>query len=260
MSGPEAYLSSPERSWERSVTEAVLALRFDAPMQSWGVRSRFTHRDTMREPTKSGVVGLLGAALGTERTDRGRIAELAGLRMAVRVDREGIVERDYQVTTDVPTTKGAGHRNVVSHRYYLADALFLVLLQGERVFLERVAAAVCHPRWPLFFGRKAHVPASPLILAESRGLGTGIRRESTLEEALAEHPWQEEHRELWDRAEDAPMLRAVVEVPAAEADAEPRYDVPVTFESGNREFRQRYVCVCHVPVLETREEGSAPCT
>lgn len=242
------------------MVEGVLALRFDAPMQSWGVRSRFTYRDTMQEPTKSGVVGLLGSALGVERTDRKRIADLADLRMAVRVEREGIVERDYQVTTDVPTTKGTGHRNVVSHRYYLADALFLVLLEGERVFLERVADAVRHPQWPLFFGRKAHVPASPLILSEDRGLGTGVRPESSLEEALAEHPWQEERPDLRSGAGDDPMLRMVVEVPATDSAAEARYDVPVTFASGDREFRQRYVRVDQVKIPEMRAGGATPCT
>lgn len=242
------------------MAEGVLALRFDAPMQSWGVRSRFTYRDTTQEPTKSGVVGLLGAALGVERTDRERIADLAGLRMAVRVEREGIVERDYQVTTDVPTTKGTGHRNVVSHRYYLADALFLVLLEGEREYLEQVAGAVRHPQWPLFFGRKAHVPASPLILSEDRGFGTGIRPEDSLEEALAEHPWQEERSDLKAGAKDDPMLRTVVEVPAAHPAAEARYDVPVTFTSGDREFRQRYVRVDQVEIPGTRAGGAAPCT
>ncbi|MFC3997442.1 type I-E CRISPR-associated protein Cas5/CasD [Nocardiopsis sediminis] len=227
---------------------AVLALRFDAPMQSWGVRSRFTYRDTSPEPTKSGVVGLLGAALGVERTDVAGIARLAGLRMAVRVEREGILERDYQVTTGVPTTKGTGHRNVVSHRYYLADALFLVLLEGDRPHLERLRDAVLHPAWPLFFGRKAHVPAGPLVLPEEWGLGTGIRPETTLEEALRVHPWQEDRSGPGADIAAVPDLRAVIEVSARERDAEPRYDLPVTFASGDREFRQRHVRVCHVPI------------
>lgn len=44
-----------------------LALCFDAPMQSWGTRSRGVIRDTTSEPTKSGVVGLIAAALGISR-------------------------------------------------------------------------------------------------------------------------------------------------------------------------------------------------
>ena len=43
---------------------AVLMLRLAAPMQSWGTDSKFEVRKTNREPTKSGVVGLLAAALG----------------------------------------------------------------------------------------------------------------------------------------------------------------------------------------------------
>ena len=29
-------------------------LRLEGPLQSWGTRSRFNHRDTEREPSKSG--------------------------------------------------------------------------------------------------------------------------------------------------------------------------------------------------------------
>ena len=46
---------------------SVLLLRLAGPMQSWGVESRFTVRDTGLEPSKSGVVGLLCAALGRRR-------------------------------------------------------------------------------------------------------------------------------------------------------------------------------------------------
>ena len=40
---------------------SVLLLRLSGPMQSWGVQSRFTVRDTGLEPSKSGVVGLIAA-------------------------------------------------------------------------------------------------------------------------------------------------------------------------------------------------------
>ena len=47
-------------------------------MQSWGVQSHFPERDSGREPSKSGVIGLLCAALGRPRTVS--IADLAALR------------------------------------------------------------------------------------------------------------------------------------------------------------------------------------
>ena len=43
---------------------ATLLLRLAAPLQAWGSDSKFETRKTDREPTKSGVVGLLAAALG----------------------------------------------------------------------------------------------------------------------------------------------------------------------------------------------------
>jgi len=54
------------------------------------------------EPSKSGVVGLLCAALGRPRAADG--SDLAALRMGVRVDREGVLKVDYQ-------TAGSYHRS-----------------------------------------------------------------------------------------------------------------------------------------------------
>ena len=47
----------------------TLLLRLAGPMQSWGTQSRFTIRDTGYEPSKSGVIGLLCAALGKPRDE-----------------------------------------------------------------------------------------------------------------------------------------------------------------------------------------------
>ena len=42
---------------------ATLLLRLAAPLQAWGADSKFETRKTAREPTKSGVIGLLAACL-----------------------------------------------------------------------------------------------------------------------------------------------------------------------------------------------------
>src|SRR5512147_835084 len=91
----------------------TLLMRLVAPMQSWGVQSDFTYRDTGLEPSKSGVIGLLCAALGKPRDEahpdshsQPRLAELATLRMGVRVDREGLLQRDYHTALDVRTANG----------------------------------------------------------------------------------------------------------------------------------------------------------
>ena len=102
---------------------STLLLRLAAPMQAWGSDSRFEVRRTGREPTKSGVIGLLAAALGRSRADS--IDDLCQLRFGVRVDQEGQLLRDFH--TAHQGTKTA----YVTQRYYLCDAVFLVGLESE---------------------------------------------------------------------------------------------------------------------------------
>ena len=146
---------------------ATLLLRLQGPMQSWGTTSRFDERDTQLEPSKSGVLGLICAALGRDRKEP--VADLAALRMGVRVDREGIPMRDYQTATGVllATGKVDAHRTVVSPRFYLADAAFLVGLEGtDRSQLEGIQKALGSPVWPLSLGRKSFVPGLPVLLPD----------------------------------------------------------------------------------------------
>ncbi|MFF7156062.1 type I-E CRISPR-associated protein Cas5/CasD [Streptomyces sp. NPDC008139] len=71
----------------------VLLIRLAAPLQSWGLSSRFARRDTHTRPTKSGVIGLCAAALGLERGEP--LGELATVLFGVRADRPGTPLRDY---------------------------------------------------------------------------------------------------------------------------------------------------------------------
>src|SRR5690606_40565014 len=84
----------------------TLRMRFAGPMQSWGTRSRFDHRDTEVAPSKSGVIGLVAAALGRHRDEP--IGDLASLRLGVRLDREGVLMRDYHTAKDVVKADGSG--------------------------------------------------------------------------------------------------------------------------------------------------------
>lgn len=155
---------------------STLLLRLKGPMQSWGVQSRFTERDTLREPSKSGVIGLVAAAFGRPRD--ASIADLAALRMHVRVEREGKLMRDFHTAQNVlrsQTNLRKLHKRgrplaseiqdtVVSNRYFLSDAWFTVALEGEHDLLEEVARALRHPRWPLGLGRRAFAPSAPVLV------------------------------------------------------------------------------------------------
>lgn len=158
----------------------TLLLRLQGPMQSWGSRGRFDIRDTEADPTKSGVLGLVCAACGIDRAEP--IDHLSALRMGVRVDRPGRPMVDYQTASmsrtpipdpDPPTSQ--------TWRSYLADAVFLVGLEGERSVLEPIQVALANPVWPLSLGRKSYVPSMPIHLPD--GL---VGR--PLEQALHDYP------------------------------------------------------------------------
>lgn len=229
---------------------SVLLLRLAGPMQSWGVQSRFSIRDTGREPSKSGVVGLLCAALGLPRSEP--VDELAALRMGIRVDREGALKVDYHTAGGgtlrgapygVAKASGARPETVVSRRYYLADANFLVGLESaDDALLGRLDRALAAPVWQLCLGRKAFVPGVPVRLPEAAPNGPGLRLGQGLEDALASHPWHRDRGDPGARPESPPPAwRFVVELAGSEPGAETRLDQPVGAAFLTRRFTARYV-------------------
>ncbi len=233
---------------------SVLMLRLAGPMQSWGTQSRFIVRDTGLEPSKSGVVGLLCAALGWQRDresfpidgDDMTVEQLArSLRMGVRVDRPGTVARDYHtaggerregsvlgqnekgkpIPYGVAKADGSKPGTVVSQRYYLADADFLVALDADGSLLAKLAQAVAAPKWPIFLGRKSFVPGRPVY--------TGPPLDDELSHALETTPWP-------CRPHESPpdQIRLVIETDFG-AGPEIRHDVPISF--ARRTFAPRHV-------------------
>lgn len=238
---------------------STLLLRLAGPMQSWGTQSRFSVRDTGLEPSKSGVIGLLCAALGRARSEP--VDDLAALRMAVRVDREGALKSDYQTAggthrrgDDYGVAKSDGKSRpdtVTSRRYYLADADFLVGLEGDEEILAWAAKALEQPVWQLFLGRKAFVPAVPVPVRD--GLRSGLE----VEKALALQPWPRVDLEWPPWMERPSSLRLLVESGPV-AGAELRRDQPLGAAFLTRRFGLRYVTTrflalgVDVPLLETK--------
>jgi len=221
---------------------SVLLLRLSGPMQSWGVQSRFSVRDTGLEPSKSGVIGLLCAALGRRRDEP--VDDLAALTMGVRVDQEGKLARDFHTAMNVLRAGGGSPKATEpSARYYLADARFLVGLEGETLdLLTRVHAALRNPCWPLYLGRKAFVPGEPVWLED------GLRPGQTMIDLVRTYPW------LGCDPEKRPeQVRLVLEDDGGD---EVRPDQPLSFAT--RRFAPRRVKTTFVPAPRLREEE--PCT
>ncbi|MFF2744124.1 type I-E CRISPR-associated protein Cas5/CasD [Kitasatospora sp. NPDC058048] len=150
-----------------------LLLRLAAPLQSWGETGRFNERDTAPFPTRSGVIGLLAAALGRKRGDD--IADLAALSLTIRTDRAGEVLRDLHtvggglpaartVTTAEGKKRTGPTATLLSHRYYLADAVFTAVVTAVSEDLDGWAEALRNPHWPPYLGRRSCPPEGPLLL------------------------------------------------------------------------------------------------
>lgn len=204
---------------------ATLLLRLQGPMQSWGISSNFGVRDTCREPTKSGVIGLICAALG--RPKNASVDDLAQLRMGVRVDREGKVTKDYHIAQDIFRASGGKPKgSELSNRYYLSDAVFLVGFEGPQDLLLQIQRALEKPKWHLYLGRKSFPLSSPPSLPNAL-------QDISLIEALTSYPV------LSSSAENP--LRVVLE---DEKGTILRKDVPVSFL--DRSFVSRNVRMAYI--------------
>ncbi|MFJ7280201.1 type I-E CRISPR-associated protein Cas5/CasD [Kitasatospora sp. NPDC098663] len=168
-------------------TRQALVLRLTAPMQSWGVRGGFAdYRDTATHPTRSGVLGLLGAALGQSRSEAP--GPLTALDLTVRIDRPGTPMQDYQTiggqsrTEVVPCANGHLRTGaVITRRAYLADAAFTVILTGPAALLRKVSDALDHPVHPPYLGRRACPPTEPYNLGIHQGSVTHLLKTTPLD-------------------------------------------------------------------------------
>ncbi len=165
----------------------LLLLRLEGPLQSWGIRARWVHRDSQPEPTKSGIIGLLGCALGITRYHP-KLEELdSKLMIGVRVEKQGTYLRDYHTVLG-PLLKAEGKlkdTTILSDREYLEDSSFLVALEardsdGEELLME-CSQAVQNPKWPYFLGRKCCIPSRPVFECFTN-------KYENIEDALSRYP------------------------------------------------------------------------
>lgn len=250
----------------------TLFVRLEGPLQSWGDPSKFVIRRTMDAPTKSGVLGLICCAMGLSRqAARERLSELRALEMGVRIDRPGVRWWDYHtvgagtgLTTAAGNIKTGAQGTLITRREYLADANFLVVLQGDAELIRSVADALAAPKWPIYLGRRSCPPSAPVFCQPHEGETwvNPMHIDGGLGEAISRVPWRpRSSREEPSSHGKFPCLiewQATAKEPGAPDDAELWYDVPTSFEPPAH--RPRFVVRTQVdcPVGEAMQRKTPP--
>jgi len=131
-------------------------------------------------PSRSAIIGMVGAALGIDRDAHEQQQELASaFGVGVRVDVAGNSTQDFHTTQSLSRlhVRRSGTRTraammahpdrgtMLSRRAYRTDALYTLMLWEERQSswtLSDVQCALLTPVFALYAGRKANVLALPL--------------------------------------------------------------------------------------------------
>lgn len=239
-----------------------LLLVLDAPMQAWGYLSLFDRRNVLHYPTRSGLVGMFCAAAGIDRADTPGLRRWDPLRLEVhayakirsRLRREDLRASatsgrplPYRRWSDYHTigggydekrerffipfsADGKPRGTVVTHREFLADACYVVLVWAadpvHNHLVTELHQHLCHPKWGVWFGRKCCLPTFPICHGVHPGRDAAL---AYLREKVA----------AWRPLDLSRPIRVVTEVERFEDGTDTLLDVPVDF--AKRQFRPRRV-------------------
>jgi CRISPR system Cascade subunit CasD len=161
-------------------------LWFEAPLQSWGNDSKFWRRDTLKFPTKSGIIGLILCALGKtgaqieflEKLSLSKITVFSYLntyfkdKLRKKVERAYIL-RDFHMigngyneednwmemnTLKKLDGKSSGAGVKVTQRFYLQDSKFGVIMEVPINLSDCLEEALKMPVYDIYLGRKNCIP------------------------------------------------------------------------------------------------------
>ena len=148
-----------------------------APIASFGSYAGHERRGSELVPLRSAVLGLMGAALGIERSDSKGQDRLQSYSVAVQSFQRSVPLRDFHTVQTVPTTKvkrpktrslaielaGGDANTVITIRDYRCDVMVGTALWGDGHWeLEALAGYLRRPVYPLYLGRKSCPLTTPL--------------------------------------------------------------------------------------------------
>ena len=200
-----------------------LVFRLYGPLASWGEIAVGESRHSAVYPSKSALLGILGAAVGVRRDDdTAQQALFRGYRFGIMLISAGTPLRDYHTVQAPGQLRNVRYRSrrheladksrlgtLLSAREYRCDSISVVAVEaltGAQWSLVDLKEALRHPHFPLYLGRKSCPPALPLMpqLLSSETLQIALENatQPSLLALLNQNPEQ-----AWPSVADSRILR-----------------------------------------------------
>jgi CRISPR system Cascade subunit CasD len=134
-------------------------------MSAYGLQTFDVHRRANHFPTRSAIIGLLGAAAGITRGRHDELYELSEcIITAVQVNCAGEKIMDYHTVQNFRSPLGKIQKGTKpTYREYWCDSEHTFAITAEAALIDRLALAVQAPKFGVFQGRKSCPLTRPLF-------------------------------------------------------------------------------------------------
>ena len=134
-------------------------------MSAYGLQTFDVHRRVNHFPTRSAVMGLLGAAMGITRDRHQELFELSeSLDIAVQVNQCGEKMVDYHTVQNFRSPQGKIQSSTKpTYREYWCDSEHTFAISAEESLIQQLSEKVKRPEFTLFLGRKSCPLLRPLF-------------------------------------------------------------------------------------------------
>lgn len=134
-------------------------------LSAYGLQTFDVHRRVNHFPTRSAILGMLGAALGITRDNYAELFTLSEkIKVAVQVNNTGEKMVDYQTVQAFRSPHGKIQKGTKpTYREYWCDSEHTFAITADIATIELLANKVKRPEFTLFQGRKSCPLTRPLF-------------------------------------------------------------------------------------------------
>ena len=134
-------------------------------MSAYGLQTFDVHRKINHFPTRSAIIGLLGAALGITRENHQQLYSLSKkVKIAVQVNNTGQKIVDYHTVQNFRSPMGKIQKGTKpTYREYWCDSQYSFAITADDDTIELLRTQVKAPVFTLFQGRKSCPLTRPLF-------------------------------------------------------------------------------------------------